>query len=148
MEYLSNGKIKVKNVVELRKIVAKGEIDLSLIDIEASNLKDLSSVFRNIKKINGDISNWNTKNVEFMNSTFEGCEDDINISGWRFNSVKDCNWMLWKCTKLEKKFGKIPSGVQELLPWIEKNLIPEKNLDDYLDNYDLDDYVHNYDLNQ
>jgi len=150
MKYLDNGKIVVKNTKELKQIILDKEIDLALIDIKKSKLKDFGHLFYEVRSIKGDYSRWDTSNIEFFNSCFEGCElRDINIAGWSMKSVKDCNWMFWKAIRFEQKHGKVDSGMNKLLPWIRDNLLDETEsleLDEYINSFDNDLYLDQFEL--
>ena len=73
--------------------------DLNCID--TSLIKDMSNLFSldtyGLEKFNGDISQWNTKNVKnmafmfYLNKNFN-CKYG-NISNWNVKNIKDMEWM-------------------------------------------------------
>jgi surface protein len=51
------------------------------------------------------LSNWNTKNVIYMNSMF--CRVDTfnsDLSKWDINNVKDMSYMFYGCTRFNKNY--------------------------------------------
>ena len=57
-----------------------------------------------MQKIEVDLSNFNTKKVEYMDSMFNGCKSLINLDLSNFNteSVKDMSNMFQNCYSLQK----------------------------------------------
>ena len=93
------------------------EADLNCID--TSKITDMSYLFSKefgLNKFNGNISNWNTSNVENMQCMFQNSKFNQNISNWNVGNVKDMSWMFlgsnfnqdinkWKLFNLKKMKG-------------------------------------------
>ena len=104
-------------------------VHCSLNHIDISNIEDISYCFFNIRKFDGDISEWDVSNVKSMNSmflksNFTGKYGDIDgwdvsnvedmssmfdsskfngdISGWDVSNVTNMNWMFARCETFNK----------------------------------------------
>lgn len=60
----------------------------SLNHLDVSAVHDMSHVFRNFKEFNGDISCWDTSNVQNMDSMFYNSQFNGDISGWDVSNVR------------------------------------------------------------
>ena len=85
---------------------------LSLPNVDASNLKDLSflcpsagiGVIREIKKI--DFSNWDVQGVLNMEKLFYHLNvEEIDVTGWNVEDVTNVNNMFSMCKNLKKIIG-------------------------------------------
>ena len=85
--------IKVKNKTHLQRLIKKEiksydpHCDLNHFDV--SDIRDMSELFMNkqIKNFNGDISNWNTSNVQDMRAMFYCSLFNSDISNWDTSNV-------------------------------------------------------------
>lgn len=93
---------KVKDKDELRKIIEEKIIPLDTID--TSEITDMSGLFRDIKEINGFISNWDVSNVENMCCMFAGSIFNQDISSWNTSKVKFMDWMFER-SKFNQNLG-------------------------------------------
>ena len=79
-------------------------------DIDVSKIKDMSEVFDNINnrdKINGDISNWDVSNVEYMGYMFYGCDSfNQDISNWDVSNVINMASMFYGCESFNQDISK------------------------------------------
>ncbi|UWD35389.1 BspA family leucine-rich repeat surface protein [Mycoplasma cottewii] len=118
---------------------------------DMSNVKITQEMFWNAKKFNQDINNWNMNNVLYVNSMFDGASSfNKNINNWKLNNVVQVDdmfknassfdqylnkWDLYKVSdeeklktmfkgsRIEKQFSKLPPRVQELLTEVQSNLL-------------------------
>ena len=54
----------------LNKLINERGNEGNFNDIDTSKITDMSELFKNIKKFNGDISNWNVSNVKYNKNMF------------------------------------------------------------------------------
>ena len=66
----TNGELK--NLIEQLIKERGNEGDFN--DIDTSKIKDMSYLFHNIHKFNGDISNWDVSNVKSNQNIFYNCK--------------------------------------------------------------------------
>ena len=91
--YHPKTKDELKQIIKER-IKRKGpECDLN--DIDVSNITDMSYLFCQFFRFNGDISNWDVSNVKNMFQMF--CESKFNgdISNWDVSNVTDMSFMFF-----------------------------------------------------
>jgi hypothetical protein len=62
-------KYKVQTKQELRNIIKEGKVNLFTLDV--SNITNTSELFKDIKYINGSISEWDVSNVTDMSFMFD-----------------------------------------------------------------------------
>ena len=77
------------------KLVKERGNDADLNDIDTSKITDMSELFFK-SKFNGDISNWDVRNVESMIGMFEHSEftgENGDISNWDVSNVKNMSYM-------------------------------------------------------
>jgi hypothetical protein len=91
---------------DLNRIIAdeinKNGVHCSLNHIDISNIENMSYCFQNynIRKFDGDISEWDVSHVRYMGamfleSHFTGKYGDI--SGWDVSNVINMDWMFARC---------------------------------------------------
>jgi len=107
----SNG-IAPKTKEELKNIINEcikkegNECDLN--DIDVSNITDMSRLFWNMYKFNGNISNWNTSNVTDMSYMFcEAKSFNGDISKWDVSNV----------TNMQRMFAEAKDFNQDISKW-------------------------------
>ena len=61
-------------------------------------------MFRNCKKFNCNLSNWDVSNVENMKYMFQNCENfqAKDLDKWNVSNVKNMEYMFDNCMKLKK----------------------------------------------
>jgi len=81
-----------------------------------SHVQNMCGMFSE-SKFNGDISRWNTSNVENMRSMFDGCSSlqSIDLSSFNTTNVKDMSDMFADCSSLKKENVKIGSYGEKIL---------------------------------
>ena len=86
-KYFPQTKEELKKIIEKRIKDGGNEVDLN--DIDVSKITNMSSLFVGTD-FNGDISNWNTSNVNDMSFIFYDCESfNQDISQWNVSNVID-----------------------------------------------------------
>jgi len=81
-------------------------------DIDTSKIIDMSHLFdiygNNIfKDFNGDISQWDVSNVEYMGFIFYGCSKfNCDISMWDVHNVKNMKYMFRGCEQFKQDLSK------------------------------------------
>lgn len=94
----------MKNIIiaqdqdHLKKLI-KQEIELNghqcnLNHIDVSKVIDLSNLFQN-SNFDGDISNWNTSNVQYTRRMFKNSKFNGDISKWNTSNVTDMEAMFY-----------------------------------------------------
>lgn len=84
-------------------------LDILATDVpDLSNVKDMSRMFFNCFKLNGNdiMENWNTENVTDMNNMFKGAQSfNQNISNWRVSNVSNMASMFEGATVFDQDLG-------------------------------------------
>lgn len=82
---------------KLKNITNIGNMNISKAD-------GISYVFSNCSKLTQlDLSNWDTRNVQYMIGTFSGCTNltEINCSGWNTSKVYNIQAAFYNCKSLQ-----------------------------------------------
>ena len=92
---------------------SKNLISVDISNLNAENLKDISSMFKNcylLKDIN--VSNFKTKEVNNMASMFEGCRSliELNLENLDITKVTDISFMFSHSGIKSIKFWKMNSN--------------------------------------
>ena len=75
---------------------------------DTSNIENFNDLFRDCKNFNCDLSNWDTSNAKLMSSTFLGCKKfNQDISGWDYSHVKNMNSFLQDAESFDQDMSKI-----------------------------------------
>jgi surface protein len=94
---------------EMRRLGPNG--DFNHVDVlKCTSFKYLFDAFGNsgekhelYKKFNGDISEWNTKNIKNMCCVFRGCSKfNCDLSNWDVSEVIDMDHIFCNCRKFNK----------------------------------------------
>ena len=86
--YSPETKEELKDIIKQRIKEEGNEVDLN--DIDVSKINDMSSLFYDYGKFNGDISKWDVSNVTDMGYMFYGCvKFNKDISSWDVSKVKN-----------------------------------------------------------
>ena len=83
----------VQDRKELEHILSMNSIgDYNWLDV--SKISDMSNLFENNRRFNGDISQWNTLNVTNMHGMFKDCKKFTgDLSHWNTGNVQDMAYM-------------------------------------------------------
>ena len=73
-------KTKDELIKIIRELFSKGETNLNCID--TSEITDMSYLFKNVRNINFNVSNWDVSNVINMRDMFDGCTSLKNKPTW------------------------------------------------------------------
>ena len=73
----------------LKQLVEERGNEGNFNDIDVSKIKDMSKLFENNLKFNGDISNWNVSNVENMEDMFYWSKFNGDLSDWDVSNVNN-----------------------------------------------------------
>ena len=89
---------KKQLIDNIQELLEKGKTDLNCID--TSKITDMSYLFKNVRGINFDVSNWNVSNGKYLNSMFFECKKfkGNGIENWSVGKVKDMSSMFYNCT--------------------------------------------------
>ena len=104
--YQPKNRAKLKDL--LKDLVKERGLDGDFNDIDTSLVTDMSNLFDHIdSNFNGDISRWNTSNVEFMTGMFEFCHAfNCDISKWDVHNVKSMMMMFHGAGKFNQPIGR------------------------------------------
>ena len=95
-------KTKEELISNIKELFDKGETDLNCID--TSEITDMSYLFKNIRSINFDVSNWDVSNVENMSNIFSYCfAFDCDLSKWNVSNVTNTSCMFYHCHNFKAK---------------------------------------------
>ena len=73
----------------VKQLIKERGTDANLNDIDVSKMKTLSNIFSGEESdFNGDISQWDVSNIEYMEELFNDCKFDGDISQWNVSNVK------------------------------------------------------------
>ena len=122
-------KTKEELISNIKELFDKGETDLNCID--TSEITDMSYLFKNVRGINFDVSNWNVSNVENMSNIFSYCGNitDIDLSKWNVSNGMYFNLMFYKCENFKG------NGLEK---WSLDNAEYMSNMFEYCENFDCD----------
>ena len=82
----------------LKQLVEERGNESDFNDINTSKITDMTDLFDNINKFNGNISKWDVSNVKDMMCMFYGCKlFNQDISNWDVSNVKYNSNMFYKC---------------------------------------------------
>jgi len=85
----------------LLRTFAKYNCDL--VDVDTSNIKDMSRMFDRATFFNQDISQWDTSKVVDMSWMFRKATSfNQDISGWDTSKVMNMSWMFSKATSFNQ----------------------------------------------
>ena len=96
MKYLFKGCILLKNVISISNLVTENVEEIQYFFCDCSSLEKICSL------------NWNTKNVKYLNSSFEGCTSLRNIEGienWNTSNIINMDASFKNCYSLEDLSG-------------------------------------------
>ncbi len=100
-----NGKYKPKN--KLQPIVLVRNKDISLKDIDISNINNLSSLFMAFDRDYAGIETWNTSHIKNMSFMFANTKNfNHDISCWNTSNVEDMSYMFYNGNKFNQDIGK------------------------------------------
>ena len=89
-KYFPKNRKELDNIIESLRSKRGNNCDLN--DIDVSNVKDMSNLFR-YSQFNGDISKWDVSNVTNMTGMFYESEFNGDISKWDVSNVTDMSDM-------------------------------------------------------
>ena len=94
-------KKELQEIIKQRIDKEGHEVDLNNIDV--SKITDMSYLFENFNKFNGDISEWDVSNVTNMKWMFYECTAfNKDISSWDVSNVTNIKDMFYNCAIEEK----------------------------------------------
>ena len=79
-EYKYHPQTKEELIENIKELLDKEETDFNCID--TSEITDMSYLFKNVRGINFDVSNWNVSNVENMYYMLHNCKSITNKPSW------------------------------------------------------------------
>ena len=95
-------KTKEELISNIKELFDKGETDLNCID--TSEITDMSYLFKNIRSINFDVSNWDVTEYDRLDCLFFNCqciETVIGLETWDVSNVKDFTGFFSQCSNLK-----------------------------------------------
>ena len=85
------------------------DLNITATDIpNLTNVSDMGEMFRYCSQLNGpaNIDNWDTSNIMYMNSLFEGCTRfDQNIKNWNISKVINMSYMFYRASAFNQNIG-------------------------------------------
>ncbi|WP_300377863.1 BspA family leucine-rich repeat surface protein [Brachyspira sp.] len=91
----------VKNMSSMFKECS--EFNQPLNNWNTSNVKNMSSMFKECKKFNQPLNNWNTSNVTNMSSMFSNCTNfNQPLNNWDTSNVTNMSSMFSNCTNFNQ----------------------------------------------
>lgn len=109
---------KPKTKDELRELIEKSDIYLG--DIDTSLITDMSDLFiswnddKPIREDFSGITNWDTSNVENMNSMFYNCSSFNQPLNWDTSKVTYMRNMFYNCSSLNQPLNFVTSKVVDM----------------------------------
>ena len=104
-KYFPKSKEELKSIIDKRIKEEGNEVDLN--DIDVSKITDMSNLFYDYEKFNGDISGWDVSNVKNMSEMFFNCNKfNQDISKWNVSSVTDMYRMFYWCVDFNQDISK------------------------------------------
>jgi len=91
MKHVSRANFKFKT--QIKKLILQRGFNADLNDVKITT-SDLNGLFRH-SKFNGDISKWDTSEVEDMSAMFEYSKFNGDISEWDTSNVEDMKFMFY-----------------------------------------------------
>ena len=86
-KYFPKTKEELKDI--LKELIKERGNEGDFNDIDTSKITDMSELFDGIEEFNGNISNWDVSNCEFMNMMFKKSVFNQDISKWDVSRVKN-----------------------------------------------------------
>lgn len=89
-----------------------------------SNVNSMTCLFDESKFNNNSICNWNTSNVESMNFIFSNSNFNGDISNWDFTKITMLKYMFLNNNNFSYKYNnknKLPIDTKETLEWLDEN---------------------------
>jgi surface protein len=100
--YFPQTKQELKNLIE--ELIEERGNEGDFNDIDTSEIRDMSELFRGMNRFNGDISKWDVSNVTDMDRMFSYCEKfNRDISNWKVSKVVNKLCMFFYC-EIEEKY--------------------------------------------
>jgi surface protein len=144
----------LQQVIKEELEVYGNHVDLNHLDV--SNVEDMSFLFSVFYEFNGNISSWNTSNVENMNYMFLDSQFNDDISQWNVSSVKNMDGIfynsqfnqdltLWTPTNLKSSLNVFRLSICQLPYWVdcENNKILKEKIKEFTDNLNLKTQLEN-----